>query len=221
MGTIPSLESVWQQREEVVYPSHFGPVSRGIFALTIDLFTDAFGQSEVDPRWLHHGVFEFAPTASRSSWLYATSGASNPWEQEPSDFDASDFSGIGTELVLESPSQGQWAIDVLARLLAYNILLAHGRFGEVDPLDYGARIPLGGPINGASTSALRFVAIGRADHYAASFSLASGAVYLLQVVGISESERDYAKVNGTTALIGLLRGAGAFPITDPMRASVV
>jgi hypothetical protein len=221
MGTKPSLESVWQQREEVVYPSHFGPVSRGIFALTFDLFTDTFGQSEVDPRWLHHGVFEFAPTASRNSWLYATSGASNPWELEPGDFGASDFSGIGTELVLESPSQGQWAIEALARLLAYNILLAHGRFGEVDPLDYGARIPLGGPINGTSTSALRFAAIGRADHYAARFSLASGAVDLLQVVGISEPERDYAKVNGTTALIELLRGAGAFPITDPMRASVV
>ncbi len=217
MNTLPSLESVWQHREEFVFPSLFGPVSRGTFVLSIDLFTNVFRQTDVDPRWLHYGVLEFAPTAHRSSWLYATSGASNPWEQEPQDYGSSQFSGFGTELVLETPTQAQWAVEALARLLAYNILLAHGRFGEVQPLDYGARVPLGGPINGDPASALRLVAIGRADHYDATFSLASGAVDLLHVVGITESERDYAKIHGTVDLIDLLRKTGAFPVTDPAR----
>lgn len=217
MNTTPSLESVWQHREEVVFPSLFGPVHRGIFALTVDLFTNVFRQTEVDPRWLHYGVFEFAPTPYRSSWIYVTSGASNPWEQEPEDYGSSQFSGFGTELVLETPAQAEWAVEALARLLAYNILLVHGRFDKAEPLDYGARVPLGRPINGDPDSPLRFVAIGRADHYDATFTLASGNVDLLHVVGITESERDYAKIHGTARLIEMLRKAEAFPITKPLR----
>jgi len=74
----PSVESFWQCREEVIFPKLFGPVRRGIFALSVDLFTKVFRQAEVDPRRLHYGVLEFAPAANRGSRLYATSGASNP-----------------------------------------------------------------------------------------------------------------------------------------------
>lgn len=81
------LERVWKIREEEVYPALFGAVSRGIFPLTQQLFADRFGQADIDPRWLFHGVFEFAPTANRPSWLYVTSGYSNPWEQEATEYD--------------------------------------------------------------------------------------------------------------------------------------
>lgn len=73
------LEQVWKIREEEIYPSFFGPTSRGIFPLELALFTGQFRQSNVDPRWLHYGVIEFAPISSRRSWLYVTSGHSNPW----------------------------------------------------------------------------------------------------------------------------------------------
>lgn len=46
-----------------------GPRVRGIFPLQVEMFTGQFGQSNVDPRWLHYGVFEFAPTETRHSWL--------------------------------------------------------------------------------------------------------------------------------------------------------
>ena len=134
----PSLEVVWEHREEGVYPVLFGRASSGIFVLSIELFTETFRQTEVDPRWLHHGVFEYGPSMQRDTWLYVTSGTSNPWEQEPGDYDPDGYSGIGTELVLEVPRQSQWAVDCLSRLLAYNIPLAHGRFGDAQPLDYGA-----------------------------------------------------------------------------------
>jgi hypothetical protein len=86
-GFSMDLERVWQIREEEIYPTLFGPVSRGIFPLSQQLFAERFRQSDVDPRWLFCGVFEFAPTADRQSWLYVTSGYSNPWDEESVDFD--------------------------------------------------------------------------------------------------------------------------------------
>lgn len=217
----PSFEAVWKHREEDVYPSLFGQAtSRGIFVPSIELFTETFRQTEVDPRWLHHGVLEFEPSKRRNTWLYVTSGTSNPWEQEPEDYDPDDYSGIGTELVLEVPSQSDWAVNCLSRLLAYNILLAHGRFGEAQCLDYGARVPLGGPIDGDAASLVRFVVFSEPANFSPTFQLASGRVDFLQVVGITERERDLAKAEGTTALIDRLKAHTRFPLTDPSRASV-
>jgi hypothetical protein len=153
--------------------------------------------------------------------LYVTSGFSNPWEQEPSDYGSSQFSGFGSELVLEVPSQSDWAVQALMQLLAYDILLAHGRLGEFGPLSFGARVPLGGPINKDDSSKIRFVAIGRATHYDPTFELDSGQVDLLQVVGITASERDWAKQHGTEKLLAILAELGAFPVTDPSREAVV
>jgi hypothetical protein len=217
----PSLESVWEHREESVFPSLFGRVSRGIFPLSAELFSQTFKQESVDPRWLHYGVFEFAPTSARGSWLYVTSGFSNPWEQEPSDYGSSQFSGFGSELVLEVPCQADWAVQALRQLLAYDILLAHGRLGEFGPLRSGARVPLGGPINRDDSSRIRYVAIGTATHYDPTFKLDSGQVDLFQVVGITASERDWAKQHGTEKLLEILAEHGAFPITDPGREAVV
>jgi hypothetical protein len=215
----PSLESVWQEREEVVYARLFGPMSRGTFVLTEKQFTGALGQTEVDPRWLHHGVIEFGPTSARNSWVYVTTGTSNPWEQPPSEYSRSGVSGIGTELVVEAPNQAEWAIAVLAHMLAYNILLAHGRFGDFGPLQFGARVPLGGSIDGKN-SPLTHLAVAEAKHYAPSFTLESGTVNLLHVVGTTESEWSYARAHSMAQLIEALEGAGAFPVTDPTRKAV-
>src|SRR5262245_7132167 len=68
------FEHVWEHREEVLYPSLFGHISRGIFPIQAEMITETFKQATFDPRWLHYGVIEFAPTQSRSSWLYVTSG---------------------------------------------------------------------------------------------------------------------------------------------------
>ena len=216
-----SLEAVWEQREEKVYPEAFGQMARGIFTLSADLFSDVFSQAELDPRWLQHGVLEFGPSPTRNTWLYVTSGTSNPWEQEPCEYDRDAYSGIGTELVLQAPAQSDWAVGSLLRLLAYNILLAHGRFGDVEPLDHGARVPLGGPINGDPGSCIQFVVVAEPRNFPPSFQLDSGRVDLLQLVGISVAERDLAKTEGHAALIARLSERGVFPLTDPSRRSVV
>jgi hypothetical protein len=212
-----ALEEVWEQREEVVYPRLFGPKARGIFVLDFDLFAKTFKQNSVDPRWLHYGVLEHGPT-DRGTYYYVTSGASNPWEIEPDDYTNQEFSGFGSELVLETTGSADWPIVVLQRLLAFNILLVHGRYGDSKPLDYWHRVPLGGSIT--RDSVLHHVLIVPPISYPSQCSLISGKVDLLHVVGITEQERDYAKANGSEALLKILKERDAFPVTDPDRTCI-
>jgi hypothetical protein len=99
------LEELWRLREEGVYPTLFGPVGRGIFPRTQELFSKRFGQRNVDPRWLFIGVFEFAPTPERSSWLYVSSGYSNPWNEEPEAYNPMGESGFGVEFAFAVSEQ--------------------------------------------------------------------------------------------------------------------
>ncbi len=215
------LEVVWENREEVVYPQIFGKLRRGTFVLSGELFTGMFQQPSYDPRWLHYGVIEFAPTQARDSWLYVTSGASNPWEIEPADYASSEYSGFGTELVIESAAQNEWPIVALQRLLAFNILLAHGRYKGSEPLNYGDRVPLRGSIVPGDGSQLVHIVFTKPSHYAPSFTLESGQVDFLHAVGVTQQERDYAKEHGSEELVELLSQHDAYPVTKPERGSVV
>lgn len=215
-----SLEEVWRLREDEIYPKCFGSERRGIFTLTSDVFK-ALGQQEIDPRWLHVGLFEFAPTVERPTWIYVSSGISNPWDTDPKDYDSEGYSEIGTELVLETLGQAAWGLKVMARLTAFNLLLASGRMGEAPPLDYGHRIPLRASISLTGESTLVNVLAWKPEHYLASFVLPSGRVDFLHLVGISDAELGYAKEHGSDALAKALIDKEAFPVTDPDRASVL
>jgi len=214
-----SLESVWEYREEVLYPQLFGSNASGICVLTPEIFIDVFKQESFDPRWTHLGVQEFSPTASRPTWLYATSGGSTPWNVEPPEYNPDDYSWLGFELVMEAPTQAPWAVNILLRLLAYNVLICHGRYGDIDPLDYGHRIPLGGPVMPGSS--ITHVMLAEPEHYPVTHTLASGKFDFLHAVGITTQERDYAKEHSSNELLALLKQRGAFPLTEPLRASVV
>ncbi|MEQ9038286.1 MAG: suppressor of fused domain protein [Silicimonas sp.] len=211
------LEEVWRIREEVIYPNLFGPVSRGIFVLDQELF-DAFGISDPDPRWLMHGVLEFAPTENRSSWLYVTSGHSNPWDVEPADYREDGDSGAGVEFVLETDRQGSWAIVHLRRLLALELLLDSGRIGN-GSLGLHDRIPLKAPIDGVVGHLIEH-AIVVASRWP-EFRLPSGEVMFVQFLGVTDAEKDFAKERGAPALIDKLTAAAAFPVIVPDRASVI
>jgi len=217
-----SLEEVWAYREETLYPQLFGEKHNGIFVLDHDDFT-SLGAENIDPRWLHLGVFEFEPTPARNSWLYVTSGGSTPWETEPADYNPEEYSWLGSELVIEVPSQpqDQWPIKLLRRLLAYNVLLAHGRFGEDKPVfDYGDRIPIGDVIREKGAIGLRCVVLAEPKHYPATAQLASGQFDFLHAVGITDSEKDWARAHSSEALLRLLEVHGGFPVTDPRRKAV-
>lgn len=214
------FEQIWEYREEDLYPTLFGQKRRGIFVLTAELFTQGFKQSSYDPRWLSYGVIEFEPTDDRNSWLYVTSGASNPWSADASTYHLQEYSGFGAELVFEVTEQSQWAIVVLQKLLAFNILLTVGRYGEAPALDYGHRIPLRRPIDGKS-SQLTDIVISKPAHYPDSFKLKSGQVDFLHAIGITTEERDYAQAHNSEKLLQQLKRAGAAPVTNAARESVL
>ena len=215
------LEEVWRIRDQDVYPKLFGPVSRGIFPLTQELFSQRFGQDDVDPRWLFLGVFEFAPTHDRPSWLYVTSGNSNPWNHDPEDYRPENESGAGVEFMLAASEQGDWAIQTLQAMLALDLLLGAGQIGNGQPLSLHARIPLHAPINGDQTCQIRNLVVVEREDGPGEFLLPSGNVILAGFTGITDAELAFAKSNGSPALIEKLRAAGFHPTTNPRRPSIV
>ena len=212
------LETAWKQREEDVYPAMFGPVAQGIFPLSQDTFA-AFGDVNIDPHWLTHGIFEFAPTDTRNSWLYVTSGYSNPWEDVVEPVPPGQYSGAGVEFVLESDRQGDWAIVALQRFLAFELVMATGQFGRGTPLGLNDRIPLGAPIDGTASGTITNVILAASQW--PEIHLVSGEAMFVQYVGITDAEHDLAKTEGSPALLNKLAKAGAVPVIAPDRASVI
>ena len=209
------LEEVWRIREEEVYPSLFGTQSRGIFPLSQQAITDAFGAVNIDPRWLFYGVLEFAPTPARPSWLYVTSGHSNPWELNTSDYRTDGASGRGVEFVFMASEPGDWAIRFLLHILAYDLLLATGQLGEPRQIGVGARIPLGGAIDGISNGRLRNAFVVVPENLSKGFELPSGHVNLLTLVGITDKEFASGKAEGGDVLAARLQSTSTFPVTVP------
>ena len=212
------FEQAWAVREEDVYPRLFGPLSEDICVLTPDLFLKTFKQESFDPRWLHYGVFEAAPTDTRSSWLYVSSGLSNAWEDDHPE--SSGTSGLGMEFVLQTAQREAWAIPRLAHVVAFPILLASGRYPGRDLLDLHDRMPLRSSIAGEA-SEITWLTVGPLDGFPSSFQLPTGSVDLLAVVGVTEQEAGYGRKHGGATLIELLRQETAYPVTDWRRSSLV
>ncbi|MQY41115.1 suppressor of fused domain protein [Epibacterium sp. SM1969] len=210
------LETVWEYREETAYPELLGSKSRGIFPLSQASF-QPFGDARIDARWLQYGVFEFAPTDRRASWVYITSGQSNPWDVPPEEYQPDGASGAGVEFSIETQAQGDWAIRFLLKMLAYDLLLSHGHFGDRPPLGLDDRIPLGGPIDGKEGTPITNVILHSPVSYAPQFQLPSGTVEILQFIGVTEQERDLARNEGFASLRTRLESDGSFPATRLVR----
>lgn len=207
------LETVWAHREDVVFPEIFGGVSRGIFPLSQNSF-QPFPDAQIDPRWLHYGVFEYAPTERRESWLYVTSGHSNPWDLSPEEYQPEAISGAGVEFSIETQEKGDWAILFLLRILAFDLLLSSGQLGKKPPLGLHDRIPLGGPIDGNAGTSVKNVILHTPESFSSSFQLPSGKVDILQFIGVTDGERDLARDAGFNVLRDKLLSEGNFPSTN-------
>src|SRR3954452_20913229 len=144
------FEHSWALREEELYRSSFGDLGQGIYPLTSDLFTSAFPTEPVDPRWLHDGVFECPPTQTRKSWLYVSSGLSNAWDADH--LAPQIVSGLGCEFIFRCVEQSKWAIRLVQRIAAFQIMLSVGRFPRKQLLQIWDRIPLGAAIDGAASA---------------------------------------------------------------------
>ena len=211
------FERVWEYREEVLYPSLFGQSNKGIFPIHADMITDVFKQDSIDPRWLFYGVLEYAPTSTRSSWLYVTSGMSSDWEAEHPN--ATTPSGLGCEFVFETTCQAEWAILRLLHLMTFQILLCHNRYPGRAPLSDFDRIPLRGPIR-PTHSILTFLMLAPPSGFPREARLDSGTFDFYQVVGISEAEAKFGRSHDGKALLELLVAHNYFPVTDPDRSEV-
>lgn len=207
------FESIWEHREESVYPEIFGSIGVGIYPLTASIFIETFKQ-DFDPRWLHYGVFESPPCDKHQSWLYVTSGMSNPWEDEQPERDG--LSGLGCEFIFETPMQSKWAILRVQHMMAFQVLLAHDRYLNRETLDIYDRIPLHGPIT-PEPSELTYIMVASPSHFIPSFQLESGHVDLLSLVGITDAEAQFARNNDGGTLLKYLKDNNAFPVTDPGR----
>lgn len=211
------FEQAWEQREEQVYPERFGSLSRGIFTLSAELFRQTFKVEDPDPRWLHCGVLEYAPSATRSSWLYVSSGMSNDWDSTTPN--PAGATGLGCELVMECPNQADWAVGHLLRLTAFQLLLGGNRFPGRSPLQDMDRIPLGAPIV-TGGSALSWLLLGPPTRFERRVQLLSGYFDLIQVSAIGEQEALFARNQGSPALFEQLLSNRAWPLCDPERPEI-
>lgn len=212
------FEDVWSDREDRVYRATFGDLGQGVYSAGPQVF--ARYQKQPHPGWLNHGVFACPPNPQRSSWLHVTSGLSNPWNLDRPGRDASGFSGLGFELVIETPSAAEWAVALLHNLMAYELLVAVGTYQDADLLEYGNRVPLGGSVTPAFESAIRWLLVEPPKHYPASFELASGRVDFFHLVGATDAEVEVARQSDQDVLVALLQQGGAWPVTDAGRASL-
>jgi hypothetical protein len=212
------FEGAWAVREETLYRTLFGEIGPGIYPLDAELFTTVFQQKSVDPRWLTEGVFECPPNGARENWLYVSSGLSNAWEADASN--PGKASGLGCEFIFECPQQSRWALVLLRRMVAFQILLSVGRFPGKGPLQIWDRIPLRGPIDGAS-SALNWVLLAPSLNFGEPQQLPSGQFQFMEFIGITEDEAEYARKDGSDKLLPLLTRRNAAPVTEPTRLTVL
>jgi hypothetical protein len=214
------LERVWAEREESIYPQLFGDLGPGIFTLHGDTFETVFQQSP-DPRWLFTGVFESSPGPKHVDWVYVSSGLSNPWEQAAPAESEDEASWLGVEFLFRTTVQGSWAIQLVQRIAAFEILLAHDRFEGRERLAWGDRIPLRAPIVPSSQSVLTYLLVAPPADGPEGFRLETGLVEFAQLVGISEAEAAFGRENDLEALLDVLRRGGAYSTTDPFRVSLI
>ncbi len=210
MGTVDEdrFERIWEHREEVIYPSLFGTEFEGIFPLPME--------QGADPRWSTCGVFRFAPTETRKSWLYVSSGLSNAWFDESPD--PSGTSGFGCEFIMETPESEDWPIIRLHQIMKYQIDICFGKYEGAEPLGEYDRIPLGSAIDFAGSS-LTHMILYRPSSIVQEFHQDSGCADFYLMFGITEAERDFAKKFGSDTLLDILRAETEFPITNPSRGS--
>ncbi|HZN39660.1 MAG TPA: suppressor of fused domain protein [Planctomycetota bacterium] len=214
------FEAVWSDREDRVYRSLFGDLGEGVYTAGSSVYERY--KKQPHPGWLNHGVFACPPNDDRPSWIFVTSGLSNPWNLERPGRDPSGFSGLGFELAIETPGPAGlgWAVPLLHSLMAYELLVAVGTYEGAELLEYGNRVPLNGSITPAFASAIRWLLVEQPKHYPSAFELASGRVDLFHLVGATDAEVEYARQEDQEALVQLLQKEGIYPRTDAARQSV-
>lgn len=214
------FEAVWNDRDDRAYADTFGTANRKRYPAWPALYEQELQIPPVVSGWLHHTVVEVDRQQGPGK-LYVTSGLSNPWNLDKPGVDPGGMSGVGFELVLETDGEAPWAIRLLHKLMAIELLVATGRIEGSELFEYGNHVPLGGPITNPEPSQLIWLMLDPPRHVLPRFELESGAVDLMQVIGITDAEQRFAASKGNMALTDLLQKHTHYPVVDPLRGSLI
>ncbi|NOV29561.1 suppressor of fused domain protein [Methylomonas sp. ZR1] len=99
--------------------------------------------------------------------------------------------------------------------MAYNLLLVAGKMGDYPPLYYGHRVPLN------LSDSINTMMFTQPSNFPGGFSIKSGRVDLLQVVGITSAELEFAKKASSDELKELIVSNAGGLFTSKDRVSVV
>ena len=214
------FEGIWATREEKVYPSYFGEKPTQIYNLSEEVFTIGYNMEAYDPSWLSNIVIEYPPTEKRKSWLYVTSGLSNPVGQEPENINPADYSGMGFEMIIETIEKCFWPVQILHRMMAYQILVSTTHI-EGNLLDYHVVIPFGEGITEES-KICSFVIVEPEEerNYPLGFDLASGVVDFFVLFGITQEEADSLPEDGESEIVYQFLAQTEYPITNALRNTI-
>lgn len=205
------FEQIWEYREVTLYPTLFGPSPEGIFPVPYDILEKS---GVYDPRWATCGVFRFAPTPTRPTWTYVSSGLSNEWFKEKPESDG--VSGFGCEFLIELRQKADWPIQRLHHIMAFQIGLCFGRFGNLEPLTAGARVSMGGSVDFEEGPLNHLIMFGPRS-FPKEIRQDSGIAELIQVYPISQGESDFAKRHGNDSLMEWLNENTEFPVAETNR----
>lgn len=210
--------SIWANREDVVYLKLFGELNDA-FKIMPDVFESGFGLSVEEEFWLAHAVLEYKPTEKRKSWLYVTSGLSNPVGQDPSSLDEKGYSGLGFEMLIETKEQCHWPVHLLHDLTAYQVLVACSKIeGEV--FDFDQVVPIGKILPESNLAHVVILESVDGCSYPPGFLLESGGVDLFVLFGMTDDEVITISSKEPSDLISKYQELEGFPIIDVHRKSV-
>ena len=105
-------------------------------------------------------------------------------------------------------------------MVAFQLLLAAGRFPGKGLLNFCQRVPLRSPIDGED-SKLTWVLLAPTVEFSAVEQLPSGRFQFIQFVGITEPEAEFAPTLSSEELLKLLVAYRTSSFTDPARYNIL
>ncbi len=178
---------------------------------TMSLDTSDPGNS---PEEQHLAILAYGPDPLRPYWTYVTAGLSTPWLQ----YGYQEVSGFGIELMVKSPVDAKWPLQLL-RTMAFYV------FNHAGVLSPGVRLSLNGPVDPYSKSEIKNTIVWYADEAQESwYQLPSGGFGIFCAIGITDDELDFAesvKDYGTWCIQQAVKNVGHGQVTDPSRQSIM
>jgi hypothetical protein len=209
--------------DELIYAAHMKAREDALEHIFGKSYPNGDILSPIDPNlmlnWSGGGIYQYPPDEKRSAWHYVTSGLSQPFPDD--DWTATQeerCSGFGIELVISTPEQANWPLNLLLNIVGY--LLFQENAHVILP---GDRLPCNGPLVLNTNTKLNFLVAKYSTEYATEIMLPGGRCNLVHLVGVTESEIQYALSlgKGTTAgsivLCHVLDKMGVGCVSDPNR----